>query len=738
MNAEPAAPSDGLRLVPHDDPQSPYAGRAAADDDGVELSPGVCDALLDADAWEGILADYGTSMHLGVALTDTRGRLLGSCHNAQPVWRMVHDSRPAWIEGCPFCITSVPCTAIADALDTGVPTISRDQAGLAHVAVPLILSDRPVGAIVAGQVFDRYPDPLSLRRLARDVGLPSEALWELARTQRPVSASVLLSSGQLLRGLGHAFLQQRYGAILEGRLSLSNRQFRLLADAVTDYALFTVDSIGCVVGWNGGAERLLGYSASGIVGRHFSCLFTREEAQSHLAESALRDALQAGHADDEGWRVRADGTRLLAQVSITPMSRGIGAVEGFAIVLQDVTERRKVEAALEASRQERGRLQEQLLSHVSHELRTPLTAIYLFTTNVLDGLVGEVTPEQREQLSFALDNVQQLKDMVSDLLDITRLETHRLTVELQCTSATKLVAAAIRTSGTNAAAKNITVRSEVGTLPFVWADHARVGQILINLLDNAIKFTPDGGSVTVLSPPIPDAGCICLAVSDTGCGISAENCEVIFDRLAQVRSSTEASRSGLGLGLFIARELVSRHGGRIWVESELGRGSTFSFTLPVFSLAKVCAHIFTPANLSTGFVTLLAVDVAVVEGSGNRDKLPGMRRVLEGCVHAGYDVLLPSLNDADPVETYFIVACADRSGSEVITRRIARELHNFDKAPTVKPVVSSTTLAVAPGETTDEQTGEVVGRIDRLIQSHLLAKRESRPNEREENPDRGR
>ena len=109
-----------------------------------------------------------------------------------------------------------------------------------------------------------------------------------------------------------------------------------------------------------------------------------------------------------------------AHVNITTLMAGTGPFRGFAIIMQDVTERTKIAIVLEEARQERARLQENFLSHVSHELRTPLTAIYFFTTNVLDGLLGDLTPEQREHLASALDNVKQLKDMVSDLLDITR------------------------------------------------------------------------------------------------------------------------------------------------------------------------------------------------------------------------------------------------------------------------------------------------------------------------------
>ncbi len=157
-------------------------------------------------------------------------------------------------------------------------------------------------------------------------------------------------------------------------------------------------------------------------------------------------------------------------------------------------------------------------------------------------------------------------------------------------------------------------------------------------------------------------------------------------------------------------------------KAKLGQGSTFYFTLPVFSLAKLCAPVFTAPNLEAGSVTLIAVDVVAVEGAVQADILPEIRRVLERCIHPGQDVLLPSMSDAEPVETFFIVACTDPSGFEVIASRIARELQNFDNASKLKPVISSTTLLVAPGQSGEEQIGEVTARIERLVQAHFLGK----------------
>jgi PAS domain S-box-containing protein len=723
MTSEAAGRFDASEYVP---PvvtiSSPYTGILVDESGGMELSPGLRSELLDFDAWDEILAPYSRTMRMAVALTDDQGNLLGECHNAQPVWRLVHDAAAGWGTGCPFCITTrPPCTAVVEALQTGGAVMVRDQAGLTHVAVPLSLGKQHLGAIIAGQVFDRYPDPLSLRRVARDFGISGRQLWEVARRQRPVSSSILQASGDLLCVLGQAFLRQRYGAILEAKLAETNGRFRVLIEGVKDHALFTMDPTGNVTSWNAGTARMFGYVEAEILGQNFSCIFTPEDIQNHVPEKQLHKALEAGRAEDDGWRVRENRKQFWANVNITVLLEDAGTVRGFAIIVQDVTERRKIAMVLEEARQERSRLQEKLLSHVSHELRTPLTAIYLFTTNVLDGLLGDLTPEQREHLTFALDNVKQLKSMVSDLLDVTRVETRRLTVEPQHVDLGKLIGEVFSTCRKNATVKNISLRSKVAPdLPFLWADPARVLQILINLIDNGIKFSPEGGTVTVESRPLAeDDGFLCVSVSDTGCGISAENREVIFERLAQVESSAEASRSGLGLGLFIARDLVSRHRGRIWVESQLGQGSTFYFTLPVFSLARLCAHVFTAPNLEGGAVTLIAVDVVADEAVHQLDILPEIRKILERCIHPGQDMLLPSMSETKPVETFFIVACTDVIGFEIISRRISRELRNFDNASRLKPVISSTTVPVASGPSREDQIVHITTRIEQLVQAHL-------------------
>jgi PAS domain S-box-containing protein len=687
-----------------------------------ELSSNVQAELLDLDAWAGILTAYARTMKVAVALTDADGHVLGKCHNPQRVWTLVHDAAQDWV-GCPFCINKdIPCTAVREALQRGTVVRVFDQAGLTHVAVPLLLGRRKLGTILAGQVFDRYPDPLPLRRVARDFGVSAQELWDIARTERPVSIAVLQASADLLFALGEAFLRQRYGAILEASLAETNGHFRLLVDGVRDHALFTIDSLGLVNSWNVGAERMFGYNAS-IVGQSFSCIFTPEDIQNRVPAKQLGKARQAGRNEDEGWRIRADGQQFWAEVNITLLTDDAGPAGGFAIIAQDVTERRKLLTVVEEARQERARTQEKLLSHVSHELRTPLTAIYLFTTNVLDGLLGDLNPEQREHLALAVENVKQLKSMVNDLLDITRVETNKVTVEPQQVFLAKLISDVLTTCQTNATMKNISLISEVDpSVPMVWADPVRLRQVLTNLIDNGIKFSPKTGTVTVTSrPDADDVGFVIISVSDTGCGITPEHCEIVFERLAQVQSTSQASRSGLGLGLFIARDIVSRQGGRIWVESELEKGSTFFFTVPAFSLTKLCSHIFTAPNLQSGFVTLIAVDVASMDNLGDHENvIPEIRRVLEHCIHPAQDILLPGMSNLGTTSTFFIVACADANGSAVIAKRIGCELQKFDNVSQLKPTISSTTLIISSGKSTVVQIGGVMGKLERLIQEHRV------------------
>jgi PAS domain S-box-containing protein len=229
-------------------------------------------------------------------------------------------------------------------------------------------------------------------------------------------------------------------------------------------------------------------------------------------------------------------------------------------------------------------MKDEFLSHISHEFRTPLASIYAFVTLLADRLAGEISQQQEEYLGIIRMNVAQMKSMIDDLLETTRIRTGRLTIRLQSVSVPEVVQYALQTLERAASAKSIVVSVHIGDeVGSAYADKTRLRQLFMILLENAVKFTPVYGSIemTVCSHDT-DPNFLLVEVSDTGCGIAAEVTENIFERLYQVNSSDTAGRAGLGLGLHIAKELVERQGGKIWVESVVEKGSCFRFTVPVY------------------------------------------------------------------------------------------------------------------------------------------------------------
>jgi signal transduction histidine kinase/CheY-like chemotaxis protein len=236
---------------------------------------------------------------------------------------------------------------------------------------------------------------------------------------------------------------------------------------------------------------------------------------------------------------------------------------------------------LDKTRRNQLEMKDQFVSHVSHELRSPLAVIHQFVTLLLDGLAGEITAEQRENLDVVLKNTLQLREMISDLLDITRAEAGKLLFEQHGVSLLPLFTELERNYRERATQKGLLfLVQEPRGLPLVHADPQRLRQILSNLIDNALKFT-ERGKVSIRASIDDQPAFIRITVSDTGCGISEASLPLVFNRLYQEATTIKLSRKGLGLGLHICEQLVSLHGGRIWVESRKDFGSTFFFTIPL-------------------------------------------------------------------------------------------------------------------------------------------------------------
>jgi signal transduction histidine kinase len=243
--------------------------------------------------------------------------------------------------------------------------------------------------------------------------------------------------------------------------------------------------------------------------------------------------------------------------------------------------------ALGRAQQRQVEARDELLSHVSHELRTPLTAIHQFTTLLLDEIPGAVNDEQKTYLDIMLRNTLQLSDMVDDLMDVARAECGKLGLAPLRVDLPDLASDVVRSLDASARERGVRLllAAKAG-LAAACADARRVRQVLSNLVSNALKFTPAGGTIEVALAPSGD-GATSITVTDTGCGIPPSAVPHVFDRLCQGDPSGHESRSGLGLGLYICRQLVEQMGGRIGVSSAPGRGSRFWLTLPAYS-ARAC------------------------------------------------------------------------------------------------------------------------------------------------------
>jgi signal transduction histidine kinase len=225
------------------------------------------------------------------------------------------------------------------------------------------------------------------------------------------------------------------------------------------------------------------------------------------------------------------------------------------------------------------RLKSEFLASVSHELRTPMNAIIGYTKLMLDGLDGDLTEQQTADLERVVQAADNLLGLINGLLDLAKIEAGKMELNAEEVDIPLVIDDVIELMRAGADAKSLSIRAEVAsTLPAAWADRARIRQVLVNLVANAVKFTEHGG-VTIRAT-IVDSW-ITIAVVDTGVGIPPEAQTYIFDEFRQVDASTTRRYGGTGLGLAISKRLIALHGGRIWVESNVGSGSTFLFTLPV-------------------------------------------------------------------------------------------------------------------------------------------------------------
>jgi PAS domain S-box-containing protein len=537
---------------------------------------------------------------------------------------------------------------------------------------------------------------------------------------------------------------------VEVALRDSEERFRNLINSVRDYAIFMLDPAGNVASWNEGAKRIKGYEVDEIVGRHFACFYSPEDVQGGKPARELQQAVQYGSYQEEGWRVRKDGSRFWADVLITALRDENGKLRGFSKVTRDITEhkrskqmlqeseerhrklfdnnphptwvydretlrflavnaaavrkygyssrefsamtikdirppedvpallkevsdvregsekvsiwrhcrkdgsiidveitsyslnfsgrpaevivavdvtqrkrdeedKRKFTERLAATNQEldlRNReveratkLKSKFLASMSHELRTPLNAIVGFSELLAEGTPGQLNDKQKRFVEHIKQGSAHLLQLINDILDLSKIEAGQLELRCEDFQVSEALPEVLSTIRPLAMARNIRLEQSLLTQASVHADRVRFKQILYNLLSNAVKFTPKGGSVTIKCSETGNH--VSLSVTDNGIGIRPEDQRLIFEEFRQVEGSSEAAQQGTGLGLAITKRLVERQGGKISVQSELGKGSCFTFTLPLGTIAAVTpphASLRLAVSTTVGKPLILVVD----------------------------------------------------------------------------------------------------------------------------------
>ena len=443
-----------------------------------------------------------------------------------------------------------------------------------------------------------YPDeektagkPAHALQIANAEGRYEEEGWRVRKDGTLMWASVTITAVRESSGAlqGFAKVTRDFTArhTAEAALKESEERFRLMIEAIQDYAIFMLDVHGRVTSWNVGAQRIKGYLAHEIIGSSFRVFYAPEAAAAGYPERELEIAQLMGRFEEEGWRVRKDGTRFWANVILTPVRGSSGELLGFAKVTRDTTERRRAEeamkelhASLELRVQERtdelasaNKELEAFSYSVSHDLRAPLRGLDGFSKMLLASAGEKLKAEEQDYLHRIRSAAQRMSQLIDDMLSLARLSRAPLTLEqVQISEVAESILSELQLTQP---ARSVEFVLQPGLV--ARADPRLLRIVLENLLGNAWKFTSKTPATCIEVGSITKEHRVTYFVRDNGVGFNMKYASKLFTPFQRLHSAREFE--GTGIGLATVNRIVRRHGGDVWVESARDRGTTFFFTL---------------------------------------------------------------------------------------------------------------------------------------------------------------
>ncbi|MGZ8259389.1 MAG: hybrid sensor histidine kinase/response regulator [Caldimonas sp.] len=524
-------------------------------------------------------------------------------------------------------------------------------------------------ADVIGRHFSMFYEPAAvasgwpqeeLRRSLRDGRLEDEG-WRIRKDGTRFWANVVISplvdgSGVLL-GYSKVTRDLTERRRQEERLRESEQRLRLIVDGVKDHAMFLTGSEGLVKSWNPAAQQVLGYAPSEIIGREAAVLYPPHERTAGRPQAEMAAAAHAGSFHAHAWKVRADGTDVWTDVSITAIRDRDGRLNGFVSILRDLTEQRRIEE-LEAE----GRRILEFIAMLSHELRNPLAPIQ----NAVSILKLQQSQEQTGKYAEMIGRqVTHLTRLVDDLMDVSRVTTGKIELERASLELNTLVQVAVDSMRATLEGFEHSIELRLAPQPvFVDGDAVRLTQVVVNLLNNAAKYTPPKGRIEISLERNHSA--VRVEVNDNGIGMSESLIQRAFDPFVQGERTLDRSEGGLGIGLTLVKRIVEMHGGSVLASSAgQGKGSRFTIMLPL-SKEPVQGLTAVGRGAPSNPTTVLVVD-------DNHDAAESLVELLQasGCqvraAFSGREAL--DLAQATPFSAVLLdIGLPDMSGHEVARR----------------------------------------------------------------------